>query len=856
MASLSLEAEAGREPGASSPTRDTPSRGTFLIGNTTYTVDAPWFFTDARVFEANQYRELTAEERIIDASSFLRDDFENRCIRAISQYCTDVIGLCTDFVNQARLDDDFPSEVIKLHTDAMRVWMCARYYDSYSVKRHAFSVVGQVGWCYLWLRFIDQFFELHTCTPQASATASWRGVDAWNLVFKEYMFTDTNMIHDTYNSVCWERIQMRLRLAPQLRQEAKEAKERDEKQQQQQHDMQHAPPATQLMVDNGDGIGADEIYRHTGNLHNGTGESASSIRANAARAAAMLGEEIDPEEMRQIRNASIMYREPAEQTLESRFMSSNGTDTANSSNSYASRAKTVAAEVTKAAMATVAAAAAASSTTAVAAAAAAASDDTFDEPQTDNVLPVLAPGQTYKEYVDSYCVPHDDMCFEHHGQLEGSSRDIRKLIRIFDILVKKIHFGSVHHLDELTTNEQWRELLHTLECVCIILFIQFHHLDHQRIEAYTRMTVWIESQLAIREQFAIEELDFCDATYGEIDKHLDGLMECDPDPQLLDTINKCVYLHRMPCGIPYLFFQKNPFQTVKRNPVSILNEELPEHALRYMNDHLLHAKPRDIFGDRKNPFYNIFVFVLFACNLRWNKNQYDWMGTYNIFNFHLIQNLAALHRDVDNNGREKRPYLVPLLGRRYVLSMWRRVPGGDRTEMMRHPTLYQCNSSQHEIATWFWTLLYDFNGHLEDGYALGRYAYDFFKFEALQKELSQFKSILDGDSDDDDDDEDNDDNDAFGTESIEAAFRRIVVQENTVYDASTANYTERFRARDRMVGVNRRFDNAMTDTDELLRSDGDGANYVTTEDDRWQMVAEGEEEVYAEEEEEESKSQA
>lgn len=445
---------------------------------------------------------------------------------------------------------------------------------------------------------------------------------------------------------------------------------------------------------------------------------------------------------RDLKSASITYRRPPAQSLASRFLNSHRDEaTLQSTQAAANKAARIATATSATTNVKNASSVASSSSSA----------SNASIPEQDFRLP---PGfATFKEYVDTYRVPRADMCFHHQTQLEGSPSDVAKLVRIFDILVRKIHLGSVQVLVDLTTNAQWRALLHVFECVCIILFIQFHHLDRARIETYTRLTVWVESQLHIRETFAIEEMEFCSGTYDCLQTHLNEFMTVDPDAQLLDTVNKSVYLHRMPSGIPFAFFQKNPFQTTKRNPVSILNEELMEHELRYMNDFLLHAKPKDMFENRTHPFHEMFVFVLFACNLKWSKNMYDWMGECTVFNFYFFQRLAHIKRSVNENGIEKRPDIMWLLGGPCVISMWRRDLPTDK-DMIFCPTIYQCKGSRELILTYWWQVLYHYDGQLEDGYGIGRYCYDFFKFEANHHLLSTYVSVFGDDADNDDGDDD------------------------------------------------------------------------------------------------------
>jgi hypothetical protein len=363
-------------------------------------------------------------------------------------------------------------------------------------------------------------------------------------------------------------------------------------------------------------------------------------------------------------------------------------------------------------------------------------------------------GTSFKQFVDGYIVPREDMRFVHQFQLEGTPLDVQKLLHIFDVLVRKINFGSVHALPELETNDEWREILHALECVCMILFIQFNYEDMARIETYTRITVWIQSQITIRESFAIEKIDFVSGTTDCIKEHLDEFMLMEPDAQLLQAVHLSVYLRRMSGGMAYRFFQKNPLQTTQRNPISILNEESHEHELRYMNDYLLHAHPTDMYSQPTHPFHDDFVFMLFACNLKWNKQQYDWAGAYTISNFHLLQKLSIVKRSVEEDGH-KRPLFVPLLGRQYIVSMWRKNLPSD-TEAIEYPTLYVCSNAIHRIATWGWVLLYHYDGKIEDGYTLGQYFYDFYKFEPLHSILSKCTSFFADDSDDDDDESDDD----------------------------------------------------------------------------------------------------
>jgi hypothetical protein len=117
--------------------------------------------------------------------------------------------------------------------------------------------------------------------------------------------------------------------------------------------------------------------------------------------------------------------------------------------------------------------------------------------------------------------------------------------------------------------------------------------------------------------------------------------------------------------------------------------------------------------------------------------------------------------------------------------------------------LYRAQTSEKKILNWFFLLLYHYDGHLEDGYALGRYLHHVFRFEEVYSQLSVFESILGVDPEDlasendlsgaDDDDDEEKEHRTVDPANIEAR-RRLV-------DASASQLHPRTAPRPRVLGL-------------------------------------------------------
>jgi hypothetical protein len=195
---------------------------------------------------------------------------------------------------------------------------------------------------------------------------------------------------------------------------------------------------------------------------------------------------------------------------------------------------------------------------------------------------------------------------------------------------------------------------------------------------------------------------------------------------------------------------------------------------------------------------------LFACNLKWNKNHFDWLNTYTVFNFNLMMKLSDLHRNCNDEEEPSCPMNFTLLGHDVTLSHWHKTNPSD-ANAVASPTLYRAQTSEKKILNWFFLLLYHYDGHLEDGYALGRYLHHVFRFEEIYSQLSVFESILGVDpedlasendssgADDDDDDDDEKEHRTVDPANLEAR-RRLV-------DASASQLHSRTAPRPRVLGL-------------------------------------------------------
>jgi hypothetical protein len=703
---------------------------TFVIGHTTYTVAPPWFFADSRCFARNRYRELTPEDHILDPFPHEQDSYDDECIVQINAYCSDIINACTQCVEQETLAP-LSADMIRSHAGAILHWMCERFYDMFSTKRHVLSVVANVGACYMWLRFLDQFFELYTLVPapsQLPCIISWRRVEAYPVVFSDFMFTNATLEADTYNPVRWIRKRMQLRLAAEVRKEVKEtaAATELERKETARREAEQRKQKEEAMDTTDDWEHVDVEASSNSHMRMTDEERAAEMRSWGDTPSA----------------AVLTYRKPQVVSLAARLK-------------LIPQAATAAAAAAAAAAATAAATsgathtpprAAGSSTTADASMAAA---RLAENPLLGSGEVTLPPGMSYRTFIDTYRLPAAAMTFQHERQLDASDEDVSKLEFMFECVVKKFHFAAVRELPDMQTQEQWRTLLHTLECITVILIIQFHRRDTARVEVYTRITTWVESQISLLNMCNVEEIDFEPETHEAMKDHLDAFMISDASSELTARVTKSVYLHRMSCGLPYQFFQRNPFQTTERNPISIMNEELEEYDLKYLNATLLHAKPRDIYNDAAHPFHDMFVFVLFGCNLEWNKQPYEWIRDMKVFNYHFIQMHAWLLRALDDHGVHKRPHSIHVLGREYLLSMWRKetsahaADGQNAATMVYNPTLFTHQTPQQHLLTYGWVLLKDYNGQMEDGFVLGNYFRDLFQYEPDKSCLAQMRSLFD-----------------------------------------------------------------------------------------------------------------
>jgi hypothetical protein len=694
---------------------------TFRVGTRTYSFRPPACLTTKNALGAlATAAAVPNNESVLDATAFKSEAFDVDNAIDIIRYTQDMANVAADSMDQNELL--IPPEAIRLHTDAMRKWMIHRFVHCYKLKYHSFSLVAHVGWAFLCLRYLARAQELDSlrlpehqvCVAPQTDTISWTQLDLYDLIYKPYMLDDPYLVLDTYNAVRWERVKQRehfsLNIGVEVRQQ-KSKEESDRRKAIEQAERDREEEERRLDAER-NGASFDETYQLTtmhgtssgaGSAFHGAGSSAlqaanaqerkeedgenlnlSAISMNRDRCIDTLAKFIPEERLRQL-------------TVDPQFRVDESLVNGRPPESY------------------------------------------HDEDH-----PGPAPGQTYLDYCENYMLPRKLLQFRHQRQLEGSPEELRHLQHMFEIVSRKIHFGSVHPLEELETKEQWLELLDALECIVCIETFQFQHKAIQHIEQTTRLVAWVSAHLDLLDSYIVSVIDFKEETYEALDRKLDSYMEMPPDATTLSAIYNHTYLHRMPCGIPFSYFQKNPSQTVNRSPVSVLNEELEEKEICFINDNLLKADAVEIFRDRANPFAELMVLILFGQYVKYefsNTNAtWDWMKETVIYNYHFFQRQAELRKtkcEFDEDA--PRPKIVCLLGRWHVLSHHSPDP---ENPAIRTSVLYQCSNTRHLILTYGLVLLRDYDGKMEDGFGFGKYFRPFYEYEEIYESLSNYESLL------------------------------------------------------------------------------------------------------------------